>query len=73
MLSFLWRQGRNLVVSAAQLEGSDGLEIFELEEELVGVGGLGPLEKRRADGYAVELCTCLLNVSEGNDGRGLGL
>src|SRR5262252_282486 len=44
----------NLVVSAAQLEGADGLQVLELEEELAGVSVVGPLQKRSADGNTVE-------------------
>jgi hypothetical protein len=56
-------QGNDLVVGSAQLEGADGLQVFELEEELAGVDSAGPFEQGRADSDAIEACTGLLNVS----------
>ena len=63
------RKRGDFVVGSPQLEGADGLEIFELEEELAGVRGLGPLEERGADGNAVEAGLSGADVVKGYDPR----
>ena len=54
------------MVSAAQLEGADGLLVFELEKKLARGGGRSPFKKRRADGGALEESLGLENVLQGD-------
>jgi len=53
----------DLVIGAAQFEGTDGLQVFELEEELAWIARAGPFEQWSADGGSLEECSGLLNVS----------
>jgi hypothetical protein len=53
----------DLVVSPAQFESPDGLQILELEEKLALIPRARPFEQGRADGDALEESTSLLNVS----------
>jgi hypothetical protein len=56
-------QGSDLVVCAAQFESADGLQVFELEEELAGIRRARPFEQGSAGGDAVKARTSLVNVS----------
>jgi len=42
-------KGCDLVVSTAQFEGTNRLQVFEFEEEFAGIRGAGPFEQGRAD------------------------
>jgi len=42
-------KGCDLVVCAAQFEGTNRLQVFEFEEEFAGIRGAGPFEQGRAD------------------------
>jgi hypothetical protein len=54
---------RDLVVSAAQFESANGLQVFELEEELAPVRRTRPFKQGSADGDAIEAAPSLLNVN----------
>jgi hypothetical protein len=58
---------RHFVISAAQLEGTDGLQVFELQEKLALIRRGCPFEKWCADGDAFEDRASLLNVSQRYD------
>jgi len=62
-VAVFFAQGSDLVVCAAQFESADGLQVFELEEELALIRRARPFEKGSADGDALEEGSGLLNVS----------
>jgi hypothetical protein len=61
--AFFICQRSDLVVGAAQFEGADGLQVFELEEELALIRRTRPFEQGSADGDAVEKVLGLADVS----------
>jgi hypothetical protein len=61
--AFVIGERRNLVVSPTQLERADGLQVFELQVELAGVGGSSPFEQGGADGNAIEERASAVDVS----------
>lgn len=76
--ALLRRKGSDLVISAAQLESADGLQVLGLEikeaiivraVELMKMG----LQQSGANGDAVQSCLRLSNVVNGNDTGSPGL
>ena len=59
-------QRSDLVVSPAQLEGADGLQVLELQVEFAGISNASPFQEGRADGDALEARLSLLNVVKRN-------
>jgi hypothetical protein len=61
--AFFVSQRCDLVISAAQLESADGLQIFELEEQPALIRRARPFKQGSADGNTVEARPSLVNVS----------
>jgi hypothetical protein len=64
--ALVWRQGSDLVVGSAELEGSDGLLVFGLEVEAeVRVGAI-EFDQARAHGDALEAGSGAVEIVEGD-------
>jgi hypothetical protein len=69
-LLFNGRQRRDLVVSPAQFEGSDGLLVFRLEKELAV--GSRPFDQLRTGSNAVNMGLRFADVIQSDDGNSPG-
>jgi hypothetical protein len=71
-LAFLQSEGRDLVVGSAQLECTDGLQVFKLQKKPPCVARIGDLSRdidgRRVSGDSVQTGMRLLDIFESDDG-----